>query len=227
MLYKIMPNISKEDYLSAIYKNQDENLEIKPNLIAEKLQISNAAVTDMLRRLSKEKYVNYEKYKRITLTEKGKAYAQNMVRRHRIWEVFLNQVVGMPWDKVHDEAHRLEHSSSDELINRMEEMLEFPEFDPHGDPIPSKEGKVPKLKKNIPLTMLKEGEEGKVIRVNDFDESFLFYIAEIGIKLNEIIKMKTFRNFDKSMLINIKGKDCNISRKLAENVFVEFVKNRS
>lgn len=222
-----MPNISKEDYLSAIYKNQDENLEIKPNLIAEKLQISNAAVTDMLRRLSKEKYVNYEKYKRITLTEKGKAYAQNMVRRHRIWEVFLNQVVGMPWDKVHDEAHRLEHSSSDELINRMEEMLEFPEFDPHGDPIPSKEGKVPKLKKNIPLTMLKEGEEGKVIRVNDFDESFLFYIAEIGIKLNEIIKMKTFRNFDKSMLINIKGKDCNISRKLAENVFVEFVKNRS
>lgn len=220
-----MQNISKEDYLSAIYKYRDENGSIKPNLIAEKLGISNAAVTDMLRKLSREKYVNYEKYRSITLTEKGKTYARNMVRRHRIWEVFLNQVVGMPWDKVHDEAHRLEHSSSDELIDRMEEMLEFPEYDPHGDPIPSKEGRVPKLKKNIPLTMLKEGEKGKVIRVNDFDEAFLIYIAEIGITLNEFIEMKTVRSFDKSMLINVGGRDFNISRKLAENVFVELLKN--
>lgn len=219
-----MANISKEDYLSAIYKYQDENNEIKPNLIAEKLQISNAAVTDMLRRLSKEDYVNYERYKKITLTEKGKAYARNMVRRHRIWEVFLNQIIGMPWDKVHDEAHRLEHSGSDDLINRMEVMLEFPEYDPHGDPIPSKEGKVPKLKKNIPLNSLKEGECGKVVRVNDFDEGFLVYIAEIGIKLNVLIQMKTIRSFDKSMLINIDGKDLNISRLLAENVFVEIIK---
>ncbi len=219
-----MANISKEDYLSTIYKYKDENGEIKPTLVADKLQISNAAVTDMLRRLSKEEYVNYRKYKSITLTDKGKAYAKNMVRRHRIWEVFLNQVVGMPWDKVHDEAHKLEHSSSDELINRMEEMLEFPEYDPHGDPIPSKEGKVPKLKKNIPLTMLKEGEKGKVIRVNDFDESFLVYIAEIGIKLNELIEMKVIRNFDKSMLINVQGKDRNISHKIAENIFVEIIK---
>ena len=173
-----------------------------------------------------KKYVNYEKYKSITLTDKGRTYAKNMVRRHRIWEVFLNQVVGMPWDKVHDEAHRLEHSSSDELINRMEEMLEFPEYDPHGDPIPSKEGKVPKLKKNIPLSLLKEGEEGKVIRVNDFDEGFLGYIAEIGINLNELIEMKAVRNFDKSMLIEVSGKECNISRKIAENVFVEFDKGK-
>lgn len=220
-----MPNISKEDYLSAIYKYRNENGSIKPNLIAEKLGISNAAVTDMLRKLSRENYVNYEKYRSITLTEKGKAYARNMVRRHRIWEVFLNQVVGMPWDKVHDEAHRLEHSSSDDLINRMEEMLEFPEYDPHGDPIPSKEGKVPKVKKNIPLTMLKQGEKAKVIRVNDFDEGFLVYIAEIGITLNELIEMKTLRSFDKSMMINVRGKDFNISRKLAENVFVELIKN--
>jgi len=219
-----MSNISKEDYLSAIYKYRDDDGRIRPNIIAEKLGISNAAVTDMLRKLSREGYVDYEKYKSVNLTEKGKAYARNMVRRHRIWEVFLNQVVGMPWDKVHDEAHRLEHSSSDELINRMEEMLEFPEYDPHGDPIPSKEGKLPKLKKNIPMTLLKEGETGKVIRVNDFDESFLVYIAEIGITLNELIEMKAIRNFDKSMLINVGGKDRNISRKLAENVFVELIK---
>ncbi len=219
-----MANISIEDYLSAIYKYRDESGKIKPNMIAEKLGISNAAVTDMLRKLSREEYVNYEKYKSVTLTEKGRAYARNMVRRHRIWEVFLNQVVGLPWDKVHDEAHRLEHSSSDELINRMEEMLEFPEYDPHGDPIPSKKGKVPKLKKNIPLTLLKEGEKGKVVRVNDFDEGFLVYIAEIGITLNELIEMKAVRNFDKSMLIQVGRKERNISRKLAENVFVEVIK---
>jgi DtxR family Mn-dependent transcriptional regulator len=222
-----MSNISKEDYLSAIYKYRDEDGGIKPNTIAGKLGISNAAVTDMLRKLSREGYVDYKKYRSVTLTEKGKTYARNMVRRHRIWEVFLNQVVGMPWDKVHDEAHRLEHSSSDELINRMEEMLEFPEYDPHGDPIPSKEGKLPKLRKNIPLTRLREGETGKVIRVNDFDEGFLVYIAEIGITLNELIEIKTIRNFDKSMLINVGGKHKNISRKLAENVFVELIKNET
>ncbi len=221
----VMKNISKEDYLSVIYKHKDDNGEIKPNIIAEKLQISNAAVTDMLRKLSKEKYVNYAKYKSITLTEKGRAFAQNMVRRHRIWEVFLNQIVGMPWDKVHDEAHRLEHSSSDELIDRMEVMLKFPEYDPHGDPIPSKEGKVPKLKKNIPLSLLKENEKGKVIRVNDFDEEFLIYIAELGIKLHELIEIEAIREFDKSMMIKVKGKDWNISHKIAENIFVELIKN--
>src|SRR5690606_2599676 len=133
-----MKNISKEDYLSAIYKFRDENGEIKPNLIAETLEISNAAVTDMLRKLSTDGFVVYKKYKGIKLTSEGENYAKNMVRRHRIWEVFLHQIVGLPWDKVHDEAHNLEHSSSDELINKMEEMLDFPEFDPHGDPIPGK-----------------------------------------------------------------------------------------
>jgi len=219
-----MKNISKEDYLSIIYKSADSNGEIKANLIAEKLNISAAAVTDMLRRLSKEGYVDYKRYKGIRLTESGEEYARNMVRRHRIWEVFLYQIVGLPWDKVHSEAENLEHSSSDELINRLEEMLDYPEFDPHGDPIPSKEGRVPKLKKNIPLSLLKQGENGKVIRVNDFDQGFLNYISEIGIELNEIINLIEVRTFDKSMHIIVKGKDWNISRKLAENVFVEVTK---
>ena len=150
-----MQNISKEDYLGIIYKCKDENGEIKPNVIAEKLHISNAAVTDMLKKLSRDGHIIYEKYKGIRLTNSGGEYARNMVRRHRIWEVFLNQIVGLPWDKVHDEANRLEHSGSDELINRLEEMLEFPEYDPHGDPIPSKEGKIPRLRKHVQLAELK------------------------------------------------------------------------
>ncbi len=216
-----MANISKEDYLSAIYKYRETDGTIKANLIADKLSISNAAVTDMLKKLAKDGYVNYERYRDTRLTLNGEEYAKNMVRRHRIWELFLHQIVGMPWDKVHDEANRLEHSASDELINRLEEMLEYPEYDPHGDPIPSKEGKVPKLRKNVRLADLNEGQVGTVIRVNDFDDKFLVYISELGIKLNERILVKERRNFDKSLLIVIKGKPWNISSKLAENVFVE------
>lgn len=220
-----MKNISKEDYLSVIYKNLDDTGEIKANLIAEKLSVSNAAVTDMLKKLSKEKLVNYEPYKSIQLTNDGESYARNMVRRHRIWEIFLYQIVKMPWEKVHEEAHRLEHSSSDELINRMEEMLNFPEFDPHGDPIPAKDGSIPKQRNSVPLSTLNEKQSGLVIRVNDFNNDFLCYISEIGIKLNQLIKVKEKRSFDKSILLQVGKQIWNISNTIAENVFVEIVNN--
>ncbi|NWF89777.1 MAG: metal-dependent transcriptional regulator [Ignavibacteriaceae bacterium] len=219
-----MKNISKEDYLSEIYKNSDENGQVKANLIAEKLQVSNAAVTDMLKKLKREGQIKYEPYRGVELTSKGKEYAKNMVRRHRIWEVFLHQIVGLPWDKVHDEAHHLEHSGSDELINKMEEMLNFPQFDPHGDPIPSKLGIVPEQKHNVALSNLKQNQKGVVIRVNDFDNNFLIYISQIGIKLKKEIKVCEVLNFDKSILVEIDGKKNNLSRTIAENIFVEIKK---
>jgi DtxR family Mn-dependent transcriptional regulator len=220
-----MKNISKEDYLSTIYKHRDFDGTIKANQIAEKLFISNAAVTDMLKKLAKDGLVDYKRYKGIKLTNNGEEYAKNMVRRHRIWEVFLHQVVGMQWDKVHDEAHNLEHSSSDELINRMEEMLDFPEFDPHGDPIPSKEGILPKQKKNIPLSLLEVSRKSKVVRVNDFDDGFLNYLLKIGIELGKIIVIKEILEFDRSMLIVVNGKEMNISSTIAVNVFVEEIED--
>jgi DtxR family Mn-dependent transcriptional regulator len=219
-----MKNISKEDYLRIIFRNKNESGEIKPHLIAEKLHVSNAAVTEMVKKLSIEGYLIYKRYKDVRLTTTGEAYARNMVRRHRLWEVFLNQIIGMPWDKVHDEANQLEHSSSDYLINRIEEILDFPEFDPHGDPIPDKKGKIPKLKKHRPLSDLKEGESGIVLRVNDFDEKFLRYISELGIRLKENILVKQKRTFDKSMEVIIQGEQWNISQLLAQNVFVEVIK---
>jgi DtxR family Mn-dependent transcriptional regulator len=222
-----MKNISKEDYLSVIYKNRDDDGKIKANVIAGKLSVSGAAVTDMLKKLSKDGYIKYERYKGINLTTVGEDYARNMVRRHRIWEVFLYQIVRMPWNKVHDEANNLEHSGSDELINRMEEMLHFPEFDPHGDPIPNREGRLPKRRKEIPVSGLKIGESGTVVRVNDLSGKFLVYLSELGIKLNEKITAKEKREFDKSMRIVIKGKLWNISSQLAENVFVEVNKNKA
>ncbi len=216
-----MYNISKEDYLGVIYKYKDENGEAKANVIAEKLSVSNSAVTDMLKKLSKDKYIKYQPYKGIRLTAAGEDYARNIVRRHRIWEVFLHQIVGIPWDKVHDEAHNLEHSASDELINRMEEMLNFPEFDPHGDPIPSKDGLVPQQKKSVPLSMLNKNEKGTVLRVNDFNNDFLKYISNIGIELGQEIVIKNVLAFDHSMLVAINKKEVNISNTIAANIFVE------
>lgn len=216
-----MKNISTENYLSEIYKLEQSKIKVKTNILAKKLDISNAAVTDMLKKLSSNGLILYERYKNIQLTKKGKDYAAVIVRRHRIWEIFLNQIVGLPWDKVHDEAHRLEHSSSDELIDRIEEMLNYPEFDPHGDPIPAKDGSIPKLKESTNLSKVKIGEWGKVIRVNDYDNEFLNYLSRIGLKLGKKITVKDKLNFDNSLLIKIGDKQINISGKLASNIFID------
>ena len=174
----------------------------------------------MMKKLSRDGLVNYTRYKGIKLTGQGESYARNMVRRHRIWELFLQRIVGMPWDKVHDEAEHLEHSSSDELINRLEEMLDYPQFDPHGDPIPDKNGMLPKQKKMIPLSSIETGEMVEVVRVNDFDHSFLNYLSEIGLELNKKLLVKNILDFDKSMLISIDKSEINISNTIAANIFV-------
>ncbi|MBZ0198726.1 MAG: metal-dependent transcriptional regulator [Ignavibacteriaceae bacterium] len=218
-----MTNKSKEDYLSIIFKHKDENEQIKPTLIAEMMNISGAAVTDMLKKLSRDGDIKYERYKGINLTKKGEVYARNIVRRHRIWEVFLHDVVGLPWEKIHDEAHKLEHSSSDELIDKLEVILNFPKYDPHGDPIPAKNGVMPKLPKHVPLSHLNAGDKCYVVRVNDFHTEFLNYISEIGIKLNKEIIVEEVRAFDKSLKIKINKFYFDISEKLAEKIFVEIV----
>jgi len=216
-----MKNISKEDYLSAIYKFRNEDGEIKPNLIADTLDISNAAVTDMLRKLSTDGLVVYKKYKGIKLTVEGENYAKNMVRRHRIWETFLNRILGMPWDKVHDEAEKLEHSSSDELINKIEEYLDYPETDPHGYPIPNRKGKLPKHKIAVAISELHKNEKAEVIRVNDTNSRLLSYLSKIGIDLGKEISIKDVLDFDGSMLLKINNKEVNISKTIALNIFVE------
>ena len=215
-----MKNTSKENYLRTIFRFCNEEGKIKTAQIAEKLGISNAAVTDMMKKLSREGYVKYERYKDIKLTKLGESFAKNIVRRHRIWELFLNRIVKLSWDKVHDEAENLEHSSSDELIDRMEEMLGFPEFDPHGDPIPDKNGTLPEERKMIPLSTAKAGETVEVIKVNDFDSNFLNYLSGIGIALNKKINVKDILTFDNSMLISVDENEINISDVIATNIFV-------
>lgn len=219
-----MINISQEDYLTTIYRNLDDAGEIKPNLLAAKLEISNAAVTDMLRKLSRDGFVDYQKYKSIKLTSEGEVYAKNMLRRHRIWEVFLHKSLGMPWDKIHDEAEKLEHSSSDELINLLEEFLGYPEIDPHGYPIPDKKGKMKESKSVVAITELNENDTATVMRVNDDVKNLLTYITKIGISLGKEISIKAKLEYDGSVLIFINKKEVNLSKKIASNIFVEKVK---
>lgn len=219
-----MENISQEDYLTAIFRNLDDVGEVKPNLLAEKLEISNAAVTDMLKKLSRDGFIDYKKYKSIKLTTDGESYAKNILRRHRIWEVFLYKTLGMSWDKIHDEAEKLEHSSSDELINLLEEFLDYPEVDPHGYPIPDKKGKIKDSKSVIVITELNKNESAKVVRVNDDVKNLLTYLTKIGINLGREIKVKDKLEFDGSILIKINGNDVNLSKKVASNIFVEKIK---
>lgn len=219
-----MENISQEDYLTAIFRNLDDVGEVKPNLLAEKLEISNAAVTDMLKKLSRDGFIDYKKYKSIKLTNDGESYAKNILRRHRIWEVFLYKTLGMSWDKIHDEAEKLEHSSSDELINLLEEFLDYPEVDPHGYPIPDKKGKIKDSKSVIAITELNKNESAKVVRVNDDVKNLLTYLTKIGINLGREIKIKDKLEFDGSILIKINGNDVNLSKKVASNIFVEKIK---
>jgi DtxR family Mn-dependent transcriptional regulator len=216
-----MINISQEDYLTAIYRNLDNAGEIKPNLLASKLEISNAAVTDMLRKLARDGFVDYQKYKSIKLTVEGETYAKNMLRRHRIWEVFLHQTLGMSWDKVHDEAEKLEHSCTDEIINLLEEFLKFPEVDPHGYPIPDKSGKIKKSNTVVSITELNKNDLVKVIRVNDDVKNLLSYVTKIGISLGKEILVKDKLDYDGSILIMIDNKEINISKKIASNIYVE------
>jgi len=178
----------------------------------------------MLRKLSRDGFVDYQKYKGIKLTGEGELYAKNMLRRHRIWEVFLHQTLGMPWDKVHDEAEKLEHSSSDEIINLLEEFLEYPEVDPHGYPIPDKNGKIKKSKTVVAITELNENDTAKVIRVNDDVKNLLSYVTKIGISLGKEIIVKDKLEYDGSVLMMIDRKEVNISNKIASNIFVEKIK---
>jgi DtxR family Mn-dependent transcriptional regulator len=210
-----------ENYLKILFELQlKADGYIKPLNLSRTLHVTPAAVSDMLKKLAEENYISYVPYKGVRLTKIGLEKGQNMVRRHRVWEMYLNKILQMPWDQVHDEAERLEHSSSDELINRLEEALGFPQFDPHGDPIPAKDGTLPRPPKSIPLSQCKEGDTRVVVRVRDGDASFLQYLDGAGIGLDQQIHVLEARTFDGSFVIQIGDQKETISPFTADHIFV-------
>ena len=178
-----MVSSTEENYLKAIFKiSEKEGAPVSTNSISGKMSTSAASVSDMIKRLADKDLVLYEKWKGVRLTDSGRKIATNLIRKHRIWEVFLVDKLNFAWDEVHPLAEELEHIHSDKLINSLDEFLGFPKFDPHGDPIPNIDGKFT-IRNQVSLLNLTKGDKGIVVGVKEHDTPFLQYLNQIKIKL--------------------------------------------
>ena len=219
-----MHTISVENYLKAIYHlEQSEGGRVKTKAIAESLEISLPSVTSMLKSLAADELVVYERYKGVRLSEEGRLAALKVIRKHRLVELFLVTTLDYSWDEVHLEAEALEHAISDELASRMEAYLQFPQFDPHGDPIPSADGTLPSRAEHLaPLSQFTEGEGVLVHRVSDQDPDILRHFARIEIRPGVRIDILEVLPFDGQMSVRVDGSDApvSLSRTLAQRLFV-------
>lgn len=217
-----MFSFTEENYLKAIFKlsQRDGGSEVSTNGIAEELETKAASVTDMLRKLSEKGLVNYEKYKGVTLTPAGRYVAVTIIRKHRLWEVFLCNKLKFRWDEVHEVAEQLEHIQSDLLIDRLDDFLGYPQNDPHGDPIPNKKGEFPK-EMQICVTDAKVGTKYTISGASDEDTSFLKYLDKLEITLGLPFEVEERFEFDGSMSVKISGKrSLQISKEVAQHLFV-------
>jgi DtxR family Mn-dependent transcriptional regulator len=216
-----MFTLSEENYLKAIYHlESDSKKGISTNAIAKSLETKASSVTDMVKKLSEKEVVLYIKYQGVTLTEFGKKTAANIVRKHRLWEVFLVEKLNFSWDEVHDVAEQLEHIKSPKLINQLDALLGFPTHDPHGDPIPDKDGHVNTVDK-ILLSTLHKDESGFCVGVNDSSSEFLRFLDKKKITLGKKITVLEKEDFDDSLSIEIDGEKLSISKKIANNLYIK------
>ena len=209
-----------ENYLKNIYKLQSNEGKVTTSSLSERLQVSPASVSEMIKKLAEEGSLTHTPYKGVELTEEGKKLALRIIRKHRLWEMFLAEVLHFGWDEIDQEAERFEHVMSDKMEDKIDEVLGHPLIDPHGDPIPTKEGKI-KYEIGSPLSKANEGTTVRVLRVSDSNSEMLQYVSSIGISLNKNIFIKQKMSFDNSMLVMINSKEINISSTIAENIFVE------
>ncbi|MCW5907779.1 MAG: metal-dependent transcriptional regulator [Chitinophagales bacterium] len=213
--------ITEENYIKAIFHLSEEGDEnISTNGIAKAVNATAASVTDMLKKLKQKKIITYEKYYGVRLTAQGEKIAKSVIRKHRLWEVFLVEKLGYSWDQIHDIAEQLEHIQSDELIDKLEKFLGFPKFDPHGDPIPDASGNM-KSQKQYLLSKLQKGYKGTVLGVKDSSSKLLQYLNELEIHLGTGIEIMDIVEFDGSLIIQLnKKKKVTLSKQVAQNIFV-------
>ncbi|MCS6822783.1 MAG: metal-dependent transcriptional regulator [Cytophagaceae bacterium] len=216
-----MLTYTEENYIKCIYALSDDNKkEVFTNDLAEAVKTKPASVSDMLKRLHSKKLINYKRYKGVTLTRSGKEHALKIIRKHRLWEVFLVDKLKFTWDQVHEVAEQLEHIQSQLLIERLDEFLGYPAYDPHGDPIPSAEG-VMKIKKQILLSEMKKNQSGEVSCLKDTSSSFLQYLDTLGIEIGSKIKIEDIADYDRSVTVILnKNRKIVISEKVSTNIFV-------
>lgn len=216
-----MLSFTEENYIKAIYKlSEAGDGSVSTNAIAEAMQTKAASVTDMLRRLNEKDIINYVKYRGVTLTDLGRKTALQLVRKHRLWEVFLVDKLKFNWDEVHEVAEELEHITSELMIRRLDEFLGYPKYDPHGDPIPTEDGHMV-IKQQVLLAELNPGEAGLVMGVKDSQPLFLQYLDKVGIYLGAKIKVTDKVPYDNSLEINIDNKkQLSISSEVSKNIFI-------
>jgi len=213
--------ISEENYIKVIYHLSLVSPKgVNTNAIAGMLDTKASSVTDMLKKLAEKELVSYQKYQGVTLTDKGFHSAKMIVRKHRLWEVFLVDKLHFSWDEVHEIAEELEHIKSEKLINKLDEFLGFPSFDPHGDPIPNAKGELVKIDKFL-LSEATINTDYVCVGVKNSSVEFLQYLDKQNISLGSTIKVISREEFDSSLTIILNSNTISISNKIAENLFIK------
>lgn len=212
---------SEENYLKVIYHlSQVSPKGVNTNAIAGMLETKASSVTDMLKKLSDKDLVSYQKYQGVTLTENGFLSAKMIVRKHRLWEVFLVDKLQFSWDEVHEIAEELEHIQSIALIDKLDSFLGYPDFDPHGDPIPNRQGEIKKTAKLL-LSEAELQREYRCVGVKDSSSEFLKYLDKQRIALGSVFKVIEKESFDDTLTVEINAQEKIISNKIANNLYVQ------
>ena len=215
-----MLTFSEENHLKSIFHlSTDSESGVSTNSIADNLNTKASSVTEMLKKLSDKLLIVYKKYHGAQLTDKGRKTALNIIRKHRLWEVFLVDKLNFKWDEVHEIAEQLEHIQSEKLTNELDKFLNFPTKDPHGDPIPNPAGFI-KLTPKLKLSDLNIGETGKFIGVKDSSSTFLKHLDKIQISLGSNIKVLHQEEFDQSLHIGLDETNLTISIQTASKLYI-------
>lgn len=212
---------AEENYIKTIFHLEgDQSKLISTNAISEEMDTKPSSVTDMAKKLADKDLIHYVRYQGISLTQKGRHTALAIIRKHRLWEVFLVDKLDFTWDEVHEVAEQLEHIKSEKLIDKIDELLDFPKYDPHGDPIPNKKGEFPERDKQL-LSELDIDSEGICVGVKDTSPSFLKFLDKNKIALGHIIKVMDKEDFDDSMHIQVENRELHISNQIATNLYIK------
>ena len=217
-------SFTEENYLKVIHRLSEATSEdISTNAVAELMQTKAASVTDMLRKLAEKGWVNYQKYQGVRLSPAGEKIALSIVRKHRLWEVFLVDKMGFNWDEVHEIAEQLEHIESDELVQKLDAYLGFPKTDPHGDPIPNKEGILPELA-YLHLSDIKAGKNCILMGVAQDSAVFLQLLTKLNLSLGAKLAIMEINEFDRSIFVSINDAEpIFISHEVAKNILVKIL----
>ena len=215
-----------EDYLKAVYLLQEGQEKVPTSAIAQQMEVSAASVTGMIRKLAAMGLLNYTSYRGVELTEGGEKIAQEIIRHHRLLELYLVEIMGFTWDKVHDEADKLEHVISEEFEERMSEVLGHPTTDPHGHAIPAKDGGIEEIVCET-LIEVDAGDAATVQHVNDNNPEMLRYLDQLGILPGTVIQVVAKEPFNGPLRLRIDQTEHFVGREVAGNVFVALLGRRA